>query len=181
MKTTSIATIAPFALCALLALAGCATRSLNVVPAAEPSTAAAFEELKSLQGTWMMTAPDGTMMVGSVFSVSSNGSVVREIMFPGEPHEMTNLYHLDGDSIVVTHYCAAGNQPRMRCVEPEKNLFVFQLFEVTNLIENPQTGSIEHMGDLTLTISGPTTIRESWQSYKDGVSTDHAVFDLTRG
>lgn len=178
IRTTSLASIV---LLASLTLGGCATRTLNVVSQAEPSTAEAFEELKKLQGTWMMTAPDGTTSVGSVFSVSSNGSVVREIMFPGMPHEMTNLYHLDGDSIVVTHYCAMGNQPRMRCTNPEGNSFVFTLFDVTNLTANPQTGSIDHMGDLTLTISSPTTIQQHWKGFSNGAGSEPTVIDLTRG
>ena len=27
---------------------------------------------------------------------------------------MATLYHLDGDQLMLTHYCSAGNQPRMR-------------------------------------------------------------------
>ncbi len=27
---------------------------------------------------------------------------------------MINMYHLDGDDLVLTHYCAGGNQPHMK-------------------------------------------------------------------
>ncbi|MEZ6019293.1 MAG: hypothetical protein R3F17_04090 [Planctomycetota bacterium] len=39
---------------------------------------------------------------------------MREIMFPGQPFEMTNVYRLDGNDLCVTHFCAVGNQPQMR-------------------------------------------------------------------
>ena len=32
----------------------------------------------------------------------------------GTPMEMVTLYHMDGAELVATHYCAMGNQPRMR-------------------------------------------------------------------
>jgi hypothetical protein len=47
-------------------------------------------------------------------SGSAGGSVVMETMMAGTDYEMINMYHLDGDDLVLTHYCAGGNQPTMR-------------------------------------------------------------------
>ena len=47
---------------------------------------------------------------------SRDASVSKEVMerlFEGQPHEMVTMYHLDGDELVLTHYCAMGNQPHM--------------------------------------------------------------------
>ncbi len=60
-------------------------------------------------------------MVTCVFKLLSGGSAVRETMFPGTDHEMTNMYHLDGHDLVLTHYCAEGNQSRMRAKPGGKN------------------------------------------------------------
>ena len=50
----------------------------------------------------------------SSYRVASGGSVVQETLFPGSPHEMISMYHLAGGQLVMTHYCAMGNQPRMK-------------------------------------------------------------------
>lgn len=101
-------------------IGGCAsgkhTRSDVVAKASETQTNELLGKVKTLEGEWTLTGPDG--QPGSiVFKTSSAGSVVRETMFPGQPHEMTNVYHMDGPTCVVTHYCAAGNQPRMRAAK----------------------------------------------------------------
>src|SRR4051794_3675893 len=72
-----------------------------------------FDLLKSLEGTWEKTGPDGKPTAVS-FHTSAAGSVVIETMFAGSQHEMMNAYHMDGDNLIVTHYCAQGVQPRMK-------------------------------------------------------------------
>lgn len=82
--------------------------------AAEPH--AGFEKLKGLVGTWVEADKDGkpTDKVVSVVKLTGGGSVVHETMFPGEAMEMVSVYHLDKGDLVMTHYCALGNQPRMK-------------------------------------------------------------------
>ena len=46
--------------------------------------------------------------------VTAAGSAVHETLFPGQAHEMISMYYLDGADLVMTHYCALGNQPRMK-------------------------------------------------------------------
>ena len=74
-----------------------------------------LDAVRALEGRWIAETPYGTSE--HEFAVSSAGSVVREIMGPGEEHEMTNMYTLDGNALVMTHYCGAGNQPRMRATD----------------------------------------------------------------
>ena len=42
---------------------------------------------------------------------------------------MVSVYHLDGDDLRLTHYCAVGNQPRLKLDRasstPDKLIFVF--------------------------------------------------------
>src|SRR5262245_23553537 len=84
-----------------------------------------LDSVKALEGTWESKGPDGKVQVCE-FKVSSAGSVVREIMFPGTPHEMTNVYSLDGNGLALTHYCAMGNQPHLRASAREGNKIDFQ-------------------------------------------------------
>jgi hypothetical protein len=69
-----------------------------------------------LAGTWVAADKDGkpTDQVVSVFRVTAAGSAVQETLFPGQPQEMVSVYHLDKGDLVMTHYCALGNQPRMK-------------------------------------------------------------------
>ncbi len=82
---------------------------------AAPKSNAAFEKLKSLAGTWnanMMTA-DG-QKTSVEYRVSAAGNVVMETQFRGTDHEMITMYTVDGDDVLATHYCSAGNQPLLK-------------------------------------------------------------------
>jgi hypothetical protein len=69
-----------------------------------------FEQLKSLEGTWEGKTPDGqTAQV--IYRVTSNGSAVMSEIKGKE--DMISMFNLDGNRVVMTHYCAVGNQPRM--------------------------------------------------------------------
>jgi hypothetical protein len=72
-----------------------------------------LERLKKLAGTWVAADKDGkpTDQVVSVIKVTSAGSAVQETLFPGQPHEMVSIYYRVGADLVMTHYCALGNQP----------------------------------------------------------------------
>ena len=81
-----------------------------------------FDAIKALAGTWESTekGPDGKTAVCEL-KVTSNGSVVHETMFPGTDHEMINMYHLDNDKLIITHYCSQGIQPRMNMASVDGN------------------------------------------------------------
>jgi hypothetical protein len=85
-------------------------------PAAAKATHPGLEKLKKLAGTWVAADKDGkaTDQVVSVVKVTAAGSAVHETLFPGQPMEMVSVYHCDGNDLVMTHFCALGNQPRMK-------------------------------------------------------------------
>jgi hypothetical protein len=155
--------------------ASCAVR-----PATDAQRAALLDRVKSLAGTWEMADAQGNRNPAVVYAVTSSGSAVREIMFPGSEHEMTNMYHMDGDSLVVTHYCAMGNQPRMRARLAEgggaKDRIDFAFDSVTNMTAPDQPA----MASLSLVWIDPDHIRQEWRSWGGGKSGEHATFDLYR-
>lgn len=169
----------------LAALAGCAAHSHSpdaaaprtVTMATEEQSKAMLGQLKTLEGEWTMQS-EGKTIVASVFKVSSNDSVVRETMFPGTQHEMTNVYHMDGRDLVMTHYCAGGNQPRMRCTAASGGKYDLKFDGITNLGDTTKP----YMAEMTLTIVDADHITQAWRSYKDGkLTTEHnPVFELTR-
>jgi hypothetical protein len=89
---------------------------------------------------------------------------------------MTNMYHLDGDRVVLTHYCAMGNQPRLTAkslqTSPEGQSLHFTIDSVSNLAHAQGM----FMGDMELTFRSDGTIVQHWRSYDKGVLSDaHTV------
>ena len=167
---------------AVLAITGCHSTSPTVHPdTVSERDAALLGEISKLIGDWEMADENGAKQHASTFALTSAGSAVREIMFPGQDHEMTNLYHMDGDQLVITHYCASGNQPRMVASQPRRTaegiVFHFAFDSVSNLRESHD----HYMGDMTLTISDAGDIRQDWRSLNyEGELTEPMTFMLTR-
>lgn len=157
----------------------CQSTATNAPQIASKATDAQREQLLgrfcSLAGTWEATAPDGSKDE-TVFTVCSQGSALREVMFPGKPYEMTNVYHMDGPTLLMTHYCAEGNQPRMRASAAEGNVVRFAFDSVTNLRASEEP----YMGSLVVTFLDSNHVRYEWQHHQAGRVDSGARFDLTR-
>src|SRR5512142_1951308 len=143
------------------------------------SPAAAFEQLKALAGTWQGPAGHGSMDGAAtvVYRVASGGSVVQETLFPGTPHEMISMYHLADGQLVMTHYCAMANQPRMKldaaASTPQRLVFAFD--GGTNF--DPAKDGHVHSGVLELK---GDTVRADWAVWSGGREAGHNVFELHR-
>jgi hypothetical protein len=115
-----------------------------------PPTNAALEKMKKMVGTWLVADKDGkpTEQVASIIKLTAGGSAVHETIFPGQPQEMVSVYTVDGQDLIMTHYCVLGNQPRMKA-DPNSsaNQIVFQFAGGTNL--DPKKD--KHMHEATLT------------------------------
>lgn len=155
--------------------------------AADPGTtaAAAFERLKDMAGTWEGAAEgEGEAEEGSgqavthVFEVSANGTVVMETMMPGTDHEMINMYHLDGEDLVLTHYCAGGNQPTMRLDREASTADVlkFDFAGGTNL--NPESDS--HIHEAKIVFADGGKVESNWTPYAGGEPVGLMSFTLAR-
>lgn len=126
-----------------------------------------LERLKKLAGTWVAADKDGkpTDQVVSVIRVTAGGSTVHETLFPGQAMEMVSVYHLDGGDLVMTHYCALGNQPRMK-LDPKSptNQLVFKFAGGTNF----DPAKDLHMHEGTLTFIDNDTIEFSGVAWVNG-------------
>jgi len=149
--------------------------------AAATPAATIFERLKGLNGSWKEVA-ESTEASGEeafeTFRVSAAGTVVMETMFPGTEHEMINMYHLDGDDLVLTHYCAGGNQPTMRLAEISEDgrTLHFEFTGGTNL--DPAVDP--HIHETTLTFLDPNTFEARWIGYAGGKPGDAMTMTLHR-
>ena len=145
----------------------------------KPSEPSKLDPIKKLAGDWVEIGKDGksTGKVVSTYRVTAGGSAVEEVLFAGTPHEMITLYHLDGDDLVLTHYCVAGNQPRMKAEkQTDPARLVFNCDGGTNMTSEND----EHMHHATLVFKDENHIQAEWLEYKDGKQVMVAAMDLAR-
>lgn len=152
---------------------------------AEPADdyASAFELLRSLTGTWDAVRADDESRVNTItYHVTGGGVVVYEEFLEREPGEdrgsMATAYHLDNEGLMLTHYCGAGNQPRMRAVSFDEahRLLRFEFLDVTNLSapDDYYTTVVE------LLFEDDNHVELRFQGVKADESTDLQVHRLTR-
>jgi hypothetical protein len=118
-----------------------------------------FEKMKSLVGEWQGKSLEGNTAKVTYTLVSDNSALMEKLVMGGES-EMVTMYHPDGDHLMMTHYCSAHNQPRMRSqkVPVEIKDLVFDLVDVTNL-STPDAG---HMKKLVLTFVDQDHFTQEW-------------------
>lgn len=136
----------------------------------------AFATLKSMSGSWEVKSADGRPLQ-VIFKVVSGGSaVMSEIMGQG-PEDMISVFHLDGaNKMLMTHYCGAGNQPRMQAsVSPDGKTITFNFMDVTNL----KSADDGHMYRMVLTLLDDNHHTEEWTFIDHGKEMKES-FDLRR-
>lgn len=163
------------ALLPLVAIVSCSSVGSR---APSPDARAQFERIQSLAGEWV-AVEGGDAPVGSIvrYEVTSAGTAVLETLFAGEPHEMRTMYFLDGGELVLVHYCAAGNQPRMRAAPgPDSSTIHFDFDGGSNV--DLEKGM--HMHAATLHVVSPARLESEWTHWADGKPGGSVRFVLAR-
>jgi hypothetical protein len=142
---------------------------------------AAFEKLKSLEGDWSAQIADvghDTPPAKFNYKITSNGSAVVETLFAGSEHEMMTVYFLEGDNLVLTHYCHQKNQPHCKLDRakstPDHLIFAFDGGS------NFDPAKDVHMHDGSIAIKSPKLVEATWNGYAGGKPTHSAKFSLSR-
>ncbi len=149
-----------------------------------------FDQLKALAGTWhasITTDPPvkemGNGAIGDVsLRVTSRGNaLVHEMGETGKPDDPTKydhpvtMFYLDNDRLILTHYCDAGNRPRMAArVSPDGKTVEFDFLDVAG---NTQYGHMEHA---VFTFIDANHHTEDWTFKLKGDKLMHAHLDLER-
>jgi len=147
-----------------------------------------FDTLKSLAGSWqgpVTTVPtqagmgDGGVLQVSLRVTSRGNALVHEMKEAGTPddpvrydHPVT-IFYLDSERLLLTHYCDAGNRPRMTGkMSPDGKTIEFEFVDIS--------GSMEyHMHHAAFTIIDANHHTEDWTfMMKDKPVRAH--FDLQR-
>lgn len=144
--------------------------SLMSLPASAALTAgearSLFDRLKQLEGSWKGKSTKGWEATKSIRVIAS-GSVVMATSFDAHPGEaMATMYHLDGDRLLLTHYCVAKNQPRLIATsyDSTEHTATFEYLDATGISSRDQG----HMDKLILRFKDAGSYHARWTWYAKG-------------
>ena len=125
---------------------------------------AAFARLKTLVGEWEADTKMGKAHLTYELIAGGSALVERETM--GDTPPMMTVYYLDGNRLLLTHYCMVGNQPRMqaRRFDAASGELVFEFLDATNLA-SPRAG---HMHSAKMRLSDNNHFTSEWDFYDNG-------------
>ena len=137
-----------------------------------------FDQLKGLEGNWAGTNSQGQPLQVT-FRLTAGGSALMSEIVGHDPDKhgpenMITMFHMDGDRLVMTHYCGAGNQPRMKVVSSDAKTVSFEFFDGTNI--GPGDGHMQHV---TFSQSDADHHTEEWVFLDHGKEMKE-VFTLAR-
>jgi hypothetical protein len=148
----------------------------------EGTASAAFDKLRALRGDWEGTfawsggRSASGKMDASYYTTGNGSALVENLLMGGEP-SMTSVYHLDGQDLRLTHFCAAQNQPRLKAtaVDPAISQITFSFVDITNL----RTPTAGHVEGLEVRFFEPDHITLRFRFKADSKESDELV-DLRR-
>ena len=168
--------------------ASAAVFAQSATPVASSDAAKSFTLLKTLAGTWKGSvttdSKDEHMDSDALWitlRVTSRGNVlVHEMKKPGTPDDPTKddpvtMLYLDGERLLLTHYCDAGNRPRMVArTSPDGKTVEFDFVDVAGGTE------YGHMHHAVFTVVDANHHTEDWTYMEPGDKPVHAHLDLQR-
>jgi hypothetical protein len=115
----------------------------NTVFAADSTAKAAYAKLKTLTGAWQAKSAKGATIRVSFRAVSADSALV-ETYITASGKETLTIFHLDGDRLLSTHYCAQGNQPRLALDRSSTaDHLVFNFVDATNLAARAESHLVQ--------------------------------------
>src|SRR6202050_4953763 len=155
--------------------------SLSAVAFAQSDAQKSFDTMKTLAGSWegqsaaTGTPLDGKMMHVSLRVTSMGNAIVHEMTGDGRPDDPITMLYLDGDRLLLTHYCDAGNRPRMTGIpSPDGKTVEFTFLDVAG---STQYG---HMHHAVFTVIDANHHTEDWTYRQPGEKPVHAHIELQR-
>lgn len=128
--------------------------------------AAAYARFKNLAGEWVGTSTKGWTNRKTI-SVIARDSAVMNISHGSHPGEtMATMTYMDGERLMLTHYCVARNQPRLQAtsVEDEGRRLTFSFRDGTNLPSRDKG----HMDKVIFQFKDDDHYTSQWTWYQDG-------------
>jgi hypothetical protein len=167
----------------LILLAICSVALAQSAQSAPSDAQKSFDKLKTLAGSWegqvTSVPPDPEIEnkhVQATLRVASMGnSLVHEMTAEGRPDHPITMLYLDGDRLLLTHYCDAGNRPRMvGKMSPDEKSVEFAFLDLSG---GNQYG---HMDHAVFTVIDANHHSEDWTFMSPDNKPVHAHMELTR-
>lgn len=99
---------------------------------------------------------------------------MHEMRSPDRPDDPIAILCLDADRLMLTHYCDAGNRPRMVAnASPDGKTVQFEFLDISGSTKHG------HMRNAAFTVVDENHHTEEW-TFMMGDKPVHARFDLTR-
>ena len=143
-----------------------------------------FEKLKTLAGNWegpvtvqppVPEMSNGKPMQVSLRVTSMGHLLMHEMKSEGRPDDPITTIYLEGDKLLLRHYCDAGNRPRMVAkTSPDGKTVQFDFVDISG---NTQYG---HMRRAVFTTIDENHHTEDWTFMLPGDKPIQAHFDLKR-
>lgn len=148
-----------------------------------------FDTIKTLAGTWEGQAKMDPPMEGTEHAsmrvsmrVTSRGNaLVHEMQEAGAADDPTKndhpvtMFYIDNGKLTLTHYCDAGNRPRMAAKNSTDGKTID--FDFLDVAGNLDYGHMQHA---TITVVDANHHSEDWTFLMPGDKLMHAHMDLTR-
>ena len=143
----------------------------TAVCAGQGSADGGFETFKGLQGKWAIQSNGKTLSIEMLYDIGSKGTIVTEQF----GKELSVIYR-DGESLLMTHFCNGGTQPRLRLKENTRSgRLEFEMFDLTNL-KSPEAA---HVQRIIYTIVNDRKI-ELEIVWKEGKAEESEKYTLTK-
>jgi hypothetical protein len=91
-------------------------------------------------------------------------------------NEMVTIYHLEGNEVVLTHYCTSNTQPRMKSSGLQGNVLAFAFAGGANI----DPAHTSHMHSARFEFVSPDEITATWENWNHGTSDHSATFRVVR-
>ena len=149
-----------------------------------------FDQMKTLAGNWegpvTVVPPQHDMSSDKPIHVllrttSRGNALMHEMQEAGTPEDPTRydhpvtLFYLDGDRLLLTHYCDAGNRPRMTAKSSGDGKTIE--FDFLDVAGSTQYGHMQHA---VFTVIDANHHTEDWTYMMPGDKPVHAHLDLER-
>jgi len=156
---------------------------LSTLTFAQSDAQKSFDKMKTMAGTWeghVKTTPpapemEGRLMHVSLRTTSMGNAMVHEMSGTGRPDDPITMLYLDSDRLLLTHYCDAGNRPRMVGKVSEDGKTVE--FDFLDVERSTQYGHMHHAKFTTIDANHHI---EEWTYMQPGDKPVVAHVDLQR-
>ena len=149
-----------------------------------------FDEMKTLAGNWegpvTVVPPQPDMSSDkpihvSLHTTSRGNALMHEMQEAGTEEDPTRydhpvtMFYVDGDRLLLTHYCDAGNRPRMTAKSSADGKTIE--FDFLDVAGSTQYGHMQHA---VFTVIDANHHTEDWTYMMPGDKPVHAHLDLER-